>query len=253
MQTAIIPEGKVIEKVKFNFSELSESIIAYETLQCGFWKWIGRKIIQFSTLGRFEHIAGIFQATSQFDGEFWSSKYSRTSKVLIEQGKFFSYEATQAYGLNIMNFKDRIFRPSLDESKWGGYVYLLKFNERKIKDGAIDIMIEFLNKHNKEKKQYELLSAIISQFPDKLANYLHKKFKTKPRPQSFCSNLAISCANILFDIGLTPEQCQLKTPQEAIDFLRNNDFIYDEEKLCRFDYKRGLIEYNPKYINVDYK
>ena len=141
-------------------------------------------------------------------------------------------------------------KPSLLEKKWGGEISFFPFRTP-ISNETLNEVSKEIKELNKARKQYSLVIACLNILPDYLALKVIKFFKLKSNPQNFCSALAVYILGKISKYSITKEEAQKFSPQEVIDFGRANTLLLEEEKLVKYDIKRGLIEYNDKYIDIE--
>ena len=226
-------------------------IFAVETLECSWLKKIGRVIfIRFLNESKFEHMGVITKIHEDYNKALWDSRFIKLGWFQVDKNIPYSVEATQDSGVTILPINQRLMKPSLLEKKWGGEISFFKFAQ--IIDGETlkQVSVE-IKEINEAKKQYSLLVACLNVLPDYLALKVIKFFKLKSNPQNFCSALAVYILGKISKYSITKEEAQKFSPQEVIDFGRANTLLLEEEKLVKYDIKRGLIEYNDKYIDIE--
>ena len=145
--------GKIAKKIFVKNKQISAGFIAYNTIDCGFWKKIGRLLfIKAITNSRFEHITIVSKMHPSYDGEVWVSRFERTKKTTIEKNVHYVIEATQRYGVVISEFLDRMLRPSLDEDIWSGDVIYFRWKKDFVKK-ELESLIPDVIKHTVQNKK----------------------------------------------------------------------------------------------------
>lgn len=250
MSVVPVPEGKKIRTIQFKANKCKSSLLCYSTFHCGFFKKIGRGLIRWWTNSQFEHIGTVCKMHEGFHGEHWISRYDNTDLVEIEKSVYYSVEATQKDGVVIMPLLKRFLKPSLLEQNWWGSIYMRKFkslNTQKHKE-----VTQYIKDINASKDQYQLIAAIASVFKRWLRVFISKVFRVKYTPQADCSILAISLANVNFDLGLTPNEMLSFTPQKTIDFLFKKGYTEHNELIL--EYQDGkIVAYNEDIFNVTFE
>lgn len=225
-------------------------IFAVETLECSLLKKIGRFIfIRFLNESKFEHMGVITKIHENYDKQLWISRFIKLGWFQVNKNTFYSIEATQDSGVTILPINQRLMKPSLLERKWGGEISFFPFRTP-ISNETLNEVSKEIKELNKARKQYSLVIACLNILPDYLALKVIKFFKLKSNPQNFCSALAVYILGKISKYQITKEEAQKFSPQEVIDFGRLNDLLLEEERLVKYDIKRGLVEYNDKYINI---
>ena len=241
---------KMIIKTKNEAFE-SGGIFAVETLECGWLKKIGRIIfIRFFNESKFEHMGIITPIHKDYDKHLWKSRFTKLDFIQIDKNTPYSIEATQDTGITILPIDQRLMKPSLLESQWGGEISFFKFAQT-IDEQTLKAVSKEIKGINEAKKQYSLLIACLNVLPDYLALKVIKFFKLKSNPQNFCSALAVYILCKILKYPMTKEEAQKFSPQEVIDFGRINYLLLEEERLVKYDIKKGLVEYNSKYIDIE--
>lgn len=245
--------GKIAKKIFVKNKQISAGFIAYNTIDCGFWKKIGRLFfIKGITNSRFEHIAVISKLHQTYDGEVWVSRFERTKKITIQKNTHYVIEATQHYGVVISEFLDRMLRPSLDEDIWTGDVIYFMWKKDFVKKEYFAALTQFIKEVNSSNKQYNLVNAIVSALPNKVQDFFIKIFKLNvEEPQVFCSSLASYAASIAMDLGITKKEVQRLSPQEAIDLFFQKGYIENSVELLQ--YTKGKISaYNSDVFEIEF-
>ena len=244
--------GKIAKKIFVKNKQISAGFIAYNTIDCGFWKKIGRLLfIKAITNSRFEHITIVSKMHPSYDGEVWVSRFERTKKTTIEKNVHYVIEATQRYGVVISEFLDRMLRPSLDEDIWSGDVIYFRWKKDFVKKEYFEALTQFTKEANASKIQYRLINAILSSLPNKVQDFFIKLFKLNvEEPQVFCSSLASYAASIAMDLGITKKEVQRLSPQEAIDLFFQKGYIENGVELLQ--YTKGKISaYNSDIFEIE--
>jgi len=250
-------DGKIVKKipkiVKFKEKQMSTCVLAFSTMDCGILKKIGRWLIRLWTKSQFEHVAFGVQFPKEFHNKIMKSRDIEEELIKIQSGTYYSVEATQHTGITIKELEWRLFKPSLLEAnkKWSGDIKCLKLKKEKIiKENHLEVA-KFIETANNSKKQYKLLTAIISTFPNGLRNFLFKVLRIKYSPQADCSIWVASIANIIFDLKLTNEELMSFTPQKVVKFLFEKGYAEQDLTIMRYD-NGELVAYDGDIFEIDF-
>jgi hypothetical protein len=239
--------------VKFKEKQMSTCVLAFSTMNCGFWERLGRGMIKFSTKSPYEHVAFGITFPKEFHNKIMKSRDIEEELIKIQSGTYYSVEATQHTGITIKELDWRLFKPSLLEAnkKWSGDIRCLKLKKDKIiKENHLEVA-KFIETANNSKKQYELLTAIISTFPSGLRNFLFKVLRIKYSPQADCSIWVASLANIIFDLKLTNEELMSFTPQKVVKFLFEKGYANQDLSIMRYD-NGELVAYEDTIFEIEF-
>ncbi|NBO22259.1 hypothetical protein EBU94_02805 [bacterium] len=249
--------GKIVKMkpkiVKFKERQMSTCVLAFSTMDCGFWKWLGRALIRTQTKSPYEHVAFGVKFPKEFDNKLMKSRDIEEEHIKVESGTYYSVEATQHTGITIKLFDWRLTKPSLLEAnkKWSGDIRCLKLKKDKIIKAKHLEVANFIETANNSKKQYELLTAIISTFPSGLRNFLFKVLRIKYSPQADCSIWVASLANIIFDLKLTNEELMSFTPQKVVKFLFEKGYAEQDLTIMRYD-NGELVAYDGDIFEIEF-
>jgi len=254
MSMIVVPQLKENEKIiiKVNNEAFgSGGIFAAQTLECGWLKKIGRIIfIRLLNESKFEHVGVITRIHESFNKRLWTSRFTKLGWFQIDKNIIYSLEATQDSGITLVPIEQRLAKPSLLEKKWGGEISFFHFTKDIDNEILKDVSGE-VKTMNEAKKQYSLIVACLNILPDYLALKVIKFFKLQSNPQNFCSALAVYILCKISKYEMTKEEAQKFSPQEMIDFARTCGLLAEEERLVKYDIKKGLVEYNDKYIEIE--
>ena len=240
--------------VHFKEKQMSTSVLAFSTTNCGFWKYLGRSLIRVSTKSLFEHVAFVGKFSKEFDNKIIKSRDIEEENIIIKSGDCYSVEATQHTGITIKPLYWRLLKPSLLElnKNWSGDIKCLKLKKEKIIKENHTLLGQFIEKANNSKKQYELLTAIISTFPSWLRDFLFKVLRIKYSPQADCSIWVASLANIIFDLKLTNQELMSFTPQKIVKFLFEKGYADEDLTIMRYD-NGELVAYDGDIFYIEFK
>jgi hypothetical protein len=239
--------------VKFKERQMSTCVLAFSTMDCGILKKIGRWLIRARTKSPFEHVAFGIRFPKEFDNKIMKSRDIEEEHIKIQSGTYYSVEATQHTGITIKELEWRFRKPSLLEAtkNWSGDIKCLKLKKEKIIKANHLEVAKFIETANNSKKQYELLTAIISTFPSGLRNFLFKVLRIKYSPQADCSIWVASLANIIFDLKLTNEELMSFTPQKVVKFLFEKGYAEQDLTIMRYD-NGELVAYEDKIFEIEF-
>lgn len=246
--------GKIVKKISIKDKKISAGFTAYNTVDCGFWKKIGRLFfIKAITNSRYEHLVVVTKCEPSFDNEIWVSRFEPTKKISIQRGVHYVVEATQKYGVNITPFLDRMLRPSLDEDVWSGDVIYFRWKKEFVKKEHFQELTQFIKDANASKKQYNLIDAVISSFPNKVQDFFVRILNlSQKNTQVFCSSFASDICNISMNLGMSKEDVLRLSPQEAIDLFFQQGYI--ESGIELLEYKDGKISaYNSDFFDIEFE